>query len=770
MGIFGTSNPSGQAPFVRVPPFVVRTSRVTPNEDPTQDPTWGDFKNEPRLAVGPIRRGSTAGDRSGAELRLVTGPPFGPQIDVENAAEVLKVGDRVVIGLPDRGKPGGVLWLFGGYCTKVRTTIGNREQCSFSLSGPEWVWGGPSAGAGAHWVIDGQVRRGPAGDAAYLADVDTLTPAAQLVRCTDLPAVFNPDGRGNATVTNIVLSELDEEPERKARVWEEPDRRATGEEISAKWTMRQAVNFLCQYWNDPEASGIAVPDFDELSEVIPEGRIIRDVNVDGLGLWAALAKVIGPEFGFYVTTAPLTVAGDAWAGFRLKFFARSVGEEADLWVNPRGTSLYKARASVTRCDWGRDVGKVVNRVGVQGSQTRFIKLLYYGGLTPGLTNVQGKAALQHGWKKSEGDLSTFAGTGYGGGQAVDINTIESKDADTQKLWRDRYTTRGREFAAYGHVFRLFVWNEAAEWFGGEGDERPAYGPAGTVVDWTVPELEDIADDPDHPGQYCRRRRPLLDTLYPGSKVDGYSRVPPSLYMTVTANSYAAEPMPSGPWVRVNNWEKDPDRAAIRLKHEDLAEWFPLEKCEELDDQLRYLSFATLLHLGRLRMMLECSVQIDQALERAAERTAESGSPLVREVVTRKAQDFLKTFVYPDVLTNPTSLTPAEIDHGADALAMAEHQRAAGQDAQIHSSISVAADAGEEHIGRIVRVIKGRNIDLSSAGARGAQIVAMTLDVQGMRWELLTESAAMESRRAANAGRFSRRRKRRGRFRTPGVES
>ncbi|HLL90337.1 MAG TPA: hypothetical protein VK324_13640, partial [Tepidisphaeraceae bacterium] len=743
MAWFGSSG--GGVLSIDVGRFVVHVSRATAAAGGADgDPTYGAWTDEPRLVVHEVFYGSSVAGPSYAKLAAATGRPISAQVDVEDSPMLL-MGDRVAIGI-DEGSS--VNWLFGGYLTGAQLGIDpNEESLVYRCTGPEWLWGaGAGTRGGAHRPVYGQWRRKASADDAWAADTSSVTPRAELLLCPDLPAVFNPGNRKNMTKADVVLSASG--PAVNGRVWETPDRKLAGADQAEAWHKFAAFKTIVQLYNDPAATGISVSasDWSAVQATVGLTKVLRDVDVDTLPPWAALQRVLGAEYGFYVTPRPSGVTGNAFGGFRLKVFSRSQdidGTQADLRLAVRGTGVADAPASVVRLAAFKDVAKTVTAVTVLGRGYRGVKLKYNGSSTPSLGADAKKVALQHGWSKAEGDLATFATSA-----AVTQAKIDEKPQATRDQWRDRHTVGGKEFARFAHVFRLFTWNEAGE-LGGQG---PTYVTAGTVAAWYAPDLTGICDaqglagDPAAAaGSYVRRRRRPGDTQYYEAAIDGWRRVPPTLFIGAQPAAAATEPA-AADYVRVptSHYRVDPERCAVWIAHPDLAAWQPFvdrplaAEPSTADDR----TFATLLHNGKLRLVLECSVEADGGVVQAAKRVAEAGSPHVRHVVVRAGPGFVASAQHDDGQATPTGAVPAPLGQGPDALKLAEQMRTAGQDEQVHASALVEAVWPEQAIGKMVKSIAGRNVQLTATSGRGAQIVAARIDPASMKWEYLTESAAM----------------------------
>jgi hypothetical protein len=727
MAIFG--NDLSTNPYaVDVPPFRVFVAALI---TPGANPTWGEFEEEPRLKVIEMFRGSSIAGQSYATVQFVPAPPDGDGdiLDVEDAGTVLLPGMRVRICVGDDDTP---RCIWAGYAVRVSLSIAEgQENATWRLAGPEWLWGAEGNNTGASLVFDGQGRRLPAADDAYQSDTTTITDFEAWEVFTDLPPVFNPDGRKNMALGQSKLT-AGSDP-LLGHVFEEPDRQVIGADVAGFWTIREALKYLTSF--GVTATGIAAPDLD--TSAIPADAVVESVNVDGLSLWEALKAVCGPQYAFIVDTRPAD--GQDFAGFKLTFFSRSesLGADAILWLDERFTNAVDATACITRLDATKDTTKIVNDVTVYGTRLRHVVLRYHGFQTVGLATAKKPLCLQHGWTKADGNLEDFAGVD----NAIDAAALDATGIDT---WQENYVTTGSNFAANRHVFRLFVWNESREWrnlASPTADEQPHYTglSAATSQSWYMPDLAGLLGS-----SYPIRRRPFRDTLYPDGSPDSYRRLRPTVFIAYNKADTPNSTESLSPWLRLptNTYQIDPDRGALWITREDLATWYPFIDLAA-DEILDAYTFATHLLQGRLRIAVECCVEADDNQLGHAGYDGSGGIPLARLTTARAPANFLKADTYNDgqgfIIT---SLSPEPIDDSARAADFARQARDRARDAQFHASILVTADWPEQAIGKFIRTIGGRGIPMDTGTGRGAQIVAMVMDPETMNWELLTESAAL----------------------------
>lgn len=725
--------------------LVAKINRAIGNVLPVYD-TWIPLDD---IHVLDLFCGSSIVGHSTAKLALSTGLP-GVQIDVEKADLILGFGDRVAIGL-DRGDGKKVDWQFCGYVVSRQLTIDDKaERATWKLAGPEFWWGDNSAPNGTGLVVRGQFHRINNADDAWSLAPATVTKYDEWITFTDDPAIFNPDGKKNMTSDDVVLSPDKIKPPVKGRIWEAPDRRLRGAHDAQSWDIFNAAKMLYQTYGQLDFAGIVVADWKKVPMAITDA--MREVTVEGVGMYEALKRVLGNKFAYYVDPRPtrpdgkpVDIKGRNWGPFQLHFFRRTDGAPANLYLNARGTPMSKAKASVTRVEVASDISKSPNRVIVNGSYVRAIKLIYWGAGTPGIVaanNPLAQTMLQHAWGVNDAKIEDY---GKAGDWVIDPMYSGITKAKRDE-WLKRYHTKGQDFLKYWQVFRRFLWNEASEL---DTTKKAKY--RATELFFQIPFLDGIADTPEMPSVWYRRPRKMMDTLYlrnPNSS--SWDKHAPTLWMSAatTFNSNSDE------WATLR-WRKisgehfsfDEDRCAVTFIVDDLAEWRPFDKQDSLesDDTQQWpddpRTFASLLHEGVLRFCIECSVPVDFGMTCYANPTKSAGAPFPREIWIPAEKNFINTLTFPDMLVAPSGLTITPLDLRAKAQEQADLTRDAAQDEAIHASIMTAGDWDRQIIGSRIQKLQGRDIDLAGRSG-GAQIVAVRLDTSTFKYEYLTESLAL----------------------------
>lgn len=748
---------------VSFPPVVVYVSRcIGAAPDANSSPKFSSFKLETRLNVLDIFMGSNLGGQSYAKLAIASGQPNGPQVDPENADVVLSCGDRIAIGFQNGN---GVRWRFAGYVVTAALLIEDKsEQMTYKVIGPEWPLGDPSA-QGAYSLVFGQVRRGSIVDDSWSKDISRETVFEDLDILVDERCIFNPDGRGNMSSVDAVLTPNGVAMV-KGRIFDEPDRKINSVVVTGLWNVLQATKILTTFYNNPKVTNIIGPrkwetlPFTEDDPMRPSDPSTNEVDCNGLPLWQALTKVLAPRFGFYIDPTPSGINGTDWGNFQINFFGRSQGTNsntpnASLSLNPRGTPMSQADPCIVRIESARDTSKICNNVTTIGKSVAHIRLVYWGAVQ--LTDKQKVTALQPLWDNNADKLADYGSIDDQGNKVVNSATVE-KTTDARTKWLTQYVATGQTHGNHENAFRKFGWNEAGEY---DGLLSP-YGPTITVPVFRPEIYEVVYDLLSKTKGFFRRRRPMMDAAFmPVNAVDDWQKQPATLYMAI-ASSATDSNFKSWKWKEISRWqyELDPYRAAIRFTADNLVDWKPFAK-DDKDDQPTpdqktpqdERNYATLLYSGVLRMCLEGTVEMDTPLTSTSAPDQFSGTPYYRNIFVNGGSTFLKTFVYDDDLSSPmkdgagNARVPLSIDRTAECDAYTERLRDTGEQQSVHASITVEGDWPLQVIGSVITEISGRKIRMTSspAGGRGAQIVAVRLDIQNGVWEYLTESAALALR-------------------------
>lgn len=729
---------------IDVPPFVVYVSKVT--ESAKDQPKYGNWFFENRLRCVDIFGGSSIAGQSYAKIQLITGEDGtgNKTVDIEESSTILWHGDRVAIGL--QRTPKQIDWKFCGYCLSANMSIDiEAERRIYKIVGPEWIWGGSNTGAGTIKTVAGQAHRLYAADDAWQKKPATVSKFADWEIFSNEKAVFNIGGKANCARDDVILtSPQSKMAQVKGKIWESPNRRIKSVDVATVWDMRNACKTIVTVFGELVFSGIEAPEWTEVPMLLADK--MRETNVEGVGVWEALKRICGAKYFFMVEPFPTdkdgeatTVSGKSWGPFKLKFFDRTKGTEANLVLNRKGTQMSQAQASVKRLESVRDISGTVNKVVVRGTFIRSLRLYYFGGATPGMPMKNRKIAFQNGWGTNDEDIADYAV-----GAAKEVTPIYHPDAGSRTRWLTRYVTSGAQFPQYWNVFRRFTWNEA-----GEEDTLRSAKYAGFNLNYYAPDLDDIADNPDKPKKWYRHRRKPIDTFYLRSpQVNSWEKHPPTLYMAAATSKDDAN-VGNWKWHRISesHFKLDSDRASFTITVEDIGEWKPFYKHDSEEggaqawpDDER--SFGTLLASGVLRMCLECSIVCDGSLEGTAERKAGTASPFVREIVIPAADNFIVCTAYSDGFNSPSGQASLVLDQRADAVQYAKTTQSSSDDEQIHASVITSGDWAFQSIGSLISTIKGRNINLKSAGGHGAQIVAYRIDPTSLHYEYLTETVAL----------------------------
>lgn len=731
---------------VIVPKTVALIAKVQRSGNPKKPATYSTWKPLDDVKILDIFCGSSVVGHSTAKITIVKGNPTG-MVDVETTLKTVAFGDRIALGLQTGSADPS--WQFCGYVVSSQIMIDDKtERLAWKLAGPEWWLGDGGSGNGSGQVIRGQFRRKSAADDAWRKKPSVVTKYEDWELFSDEKAVFNPGGRRNMTRDDVYLTPKNYPPEVKGKIWEMEDRRIGDADVAVLWDMRHAAQTIFSNYADSEFSGIPSPDWSTVP--MTNQDTMRETDVTGVGCYEAMRRILGSKFGFYVDPRPAKqdgkpakVSGKTWGPFQIHFFRRSDGPTANLYLNARGTSMRNAKASVTRIEVASDISKSPNRIQVNGAYVRQLKLVYWGGRTPILSTPLKKTALQHGWNITDGLLSDFAKPGSWVIDALFAGVAAGK----REEWLKKYHTKGPDFLKHWATFRLFMWNEANEL---DPNQKGKYRDQ--TLYWYAPNLKDIADIPAKPDVWYRRRRKMGDTIFlRNPKLSQWERHAPTLWLTVAPTATSTE-WAALKWRRMSesHFRFDAERCAVTFTADDLAEWRPLDKLDspEADPAKSWpddpRTFASMLHEGVLRFAVECSVPVDNGSTCIAEPGATAGAPFAREVWIDATHTFVSTLPYTGdgLAVTPSGLTTSPLDARADIQRQADLTRDSAQDEAIHASISTAGDWARQTIGSRIAQTQGRKIDLAGRNGIGAQIVAVRLDVQSYKYELLTESLAL----------------------------
>ncbi|MEI7835259.1 MAG: hypothetical protein WCK05_02475 [Planctomycetota bacterium] len=436
---------------------------------------------------------------------------------------------------------------------------------------------------------------------------------------TNLPAIFNPSGRPNASADTPLwrLSETTSAGTAgECKVFEDPGRIVcVGGATRLKathWTAWTALRSVVEYWDNGQTISLEGTNWpairtllcDQYGQECP----IESVNVTGMDLLEAMQAILGPlGLGFAI---------EPWCceGNRHRLLVFSLHEAAAIKRPPMASiaaaggvssdSPEGRRAQVQRLHFVREYRDVRNDVLVVGDQIRRRAVLEFH------SYVEGRD-LHPAWDADEAgnDLSSYAASNCIGGRGYGDWANDQVKASFQSRfgrWPDE-TNR--------HVFRTFVWNEDGAWSHVVADE------AGLP---RIPDLEDYGLD----GQAVRRARPVGPSLEYADAAGGHGRTGAHVEIAIDGDDGSWLRLP-GDAVRIL-----PDRAGLSIVAGPLETWCPFAAAGgSLADDYGRHTYLTLLHNTlrgagtKLRLRLVGSVACDECVTGLAARDDQSPWPL-----------------------------------------------------------------------------------------------------------------------------------------------
>jgi hypothetical protein len=275
------------------------------------------------------------------------------------------------------------------------------------------------------------------------------------------PAILNPDGRGNMSVTGYEPGETE-----VCRLFSPPFYR----DASARWTTKRFLAYLF-YWAQQDSALIAALAFPDLS-ALGESDLIqepRDWAAEGRSWWEAIGAILEAE------------------GWRCRLGTSGTGTSPQavlsLWRigsgTPRTLVLGAAGGNVTAADNAQqghlnfDASGLVTTPQVAG----------------GPLIVEGTFRLYPGWTKADLDYSAVA---------EDDDVPEENDGLWTKTYYKRYVAHERavDFLLYSQVGRRWVLNEGGDFSLAAYGSPPTFNP----------------DTQIGQGVWCMRTRPFSKPL------------------------------------------------------------------------------------------------------------------------------------------------------------------------------------------------------------------------------------------------------------------
>ncbi|MFW6145744.1 MAG: hypothetical protein ACOC7R_00255 [Planctomycetota bacterium] len=716
-----------RGPRVSPPRMRVLWRPVVATENGT--PGWGEARYCPTIAPGRLRWGANGALTTlTLDCRLGRGPRQDQRYGAEREDAWPATGDRIEL-VDDAGEP--ARW-FSGHVGQTSVLIqagSDAERRDLVAYGPELRLRGTA--------VHGQWCKTPDADAQHrdgtLTDDDAVRantfPA-------DLPAVFNLDGRPNASTGPGWTLHGDLGPaDHAGRVFEPVDRCVRDAEGAAAvdvehWTAATALRSLIEYVDGYDVISPAT-DWASIDAALGD-VVLGEVVVEGLSLLEAIGRILLPVgFGFCLEPWPDAYSyGDGRRRHVLHVFARhgreALGRPPALADGPVGADTAAGRAAgVQRLAFLRDSHNVCNDVQVIGSLERVQVCLSFGP-DPAARD------LHPAWDTAAHDLADWAIGGVIPEMDVLAQAIGTvPDAAT---FLRRYSRGGAENLAYFDVFRTFVWNEDG-----------AYRPLVTAE----PDLSGVLGT----DAYVRRPRPLGPTLLRATAGTGSGVLPAYVELGVVGDDDA--------WILLPEAQVLPDRAGVTLNVARLDTCYPYAGADPVlrgryGGRLGKFSLATLLCNAlrddagsgdyALRLRLIGTIEADTAVVGRSAYHLDSTWPLRATRIDYRGDRFAVGRIAEG--GNPSGREAITRDDTADADACAERLRDAGADAMGHGSIMLRTLTRSVRPGMAWPRTAGRAVDLTVGGAgtpRAAEVVRVvwTFADGAGKTELILDSPLLE---------------------------
>ena len=708
-------------------------AKDNPGDQEYVKPAWGKPTVEPFWYPLSLRWGSN-GQMSTLQIKVVLGQGAGKSRQ-RAEDDRCNPGDHIELmqmaagaGPKDRFEK---LWFSGhiGQEAMLIQAHPDVESVTLTAYGPELLL--------SHKVITGmwvaKASQGVAAMQGTLAAAAAIRANAWEAR---LPAIMNPNGRGNSSeevwrLTSYTMEPLGYEAtsaNNKCRVFSSPDATACNS-VSEKWTAYTALRSVVEWVDDYDIISYPRTNWKAIAQLLGSTPV-RDVNLTGKNLLQAMNAILVPVgFGF---------ALEPWMGkwgshrlvvFRLRDPANfaNVNMAPILGGNVDITSAAGRRAMVQRVDYLRDNHAVKNHIIVQGAPkiTERSLVFDYNSAT---------TDLQPYWDTSTYDLDDYDKSNIigGGNWASAAKRLE---------WMQRYKLTGTEYLTYKHVFRSFAWNED----GGLSDiiqsapNTPILPREAIRDDYTG--RSDVTTDQDE--YFFFRPRPAGPRVkYADSITISTSGAlePPLVELGIAGDDDS--------WVKVPPaaYSLSRHRCLIHFKVQELDKWFPWQTEENksgadtLHKLYQKLNFATALHnsiraygADELTIRLTAGFEMDDSVRYEQARQLDSSWPFDARALVYMP----RRFKYRDVEGSiSASSEPATIDDGAGDGALdlyGQRIRDALEDAVGHGSVVLRGLHRAYYPGQGLRKLSGRNIDLSLPGRRQNKAASIAPVIVGVTW-------------------------------------
>lgn len=478
---------------------------------------------------------------------------------------------------------------------------------------------GPEARLSRTTVGGAWYKTAAADDQALAGTLSTDQAVRGATFATNLPAVFNPSGRPNASGDEILwrLSDAGSATATgECKVFEDPGRlvRVDGQVRlkATHWTAWTALRSVVEYWDNGQTISLEGTNWQAIRSLLCDqyGQEcpIESVNISGMDLLEAMRAILEPlGLGFAI---------EPWCyqGNRHRLLVFSLHQATAIKRPPMAStttvggvssaSSEGRRAQVQRLHFVREYRDVRNEVLVVGDQIRRRVVLEFH------SDAQGRD-LHPAWDVEEAGngLAGYANSDCLGGQGYGDWADEQARASFQSRfgrWPDQ---------ANRHVFRTFVWNEDGAWSHVvlDADGRPM-----------IPDLGDYGLD----SQVVRRARPVGPSLEYADAAGGQGRTGAHVEIAIDGDDESWIRLP-GDIVRIL-----PDRAGLTIVAAPIDTWCPFAAAGgSLADDYGRHTYLTLLHNTlrgygtQLRLRLVGSIACDECVTGLAARNDQSPWPL-----------------------------------------------------------------------------------------------------------------------------------------------
>jgi hypothetical protein len=527
------------------------------------------------------------------------------------------------------------------------------------------------------------------------------------VFATDLPVIFNPGGRPNASPLPWRLSQQSNTP--AARVFVGAGRGRIEQAAPAEhWTAYTAIRSVIE-WIDGYRIIAPKTDWARIEDLAGETPL-EEVDVDGLDLLSALEAILG-SVGLGFALEPWAIDGR----HRLVVYAH--GQEG---MRPRladgSLRMSHPNARLTQVQGihlSRDCSRIRNDISVLGDQKRVQVELTF-------TCDAASRSLHPAWDRYEPYIA-----GYVNGITGNIAPRTWPVADME-TWLKRYHAQGAQAADFPDSLRSFVWNEDLA----HADMSFVEAPDPAAVS------EQLVDQQ---GFWATRPRPLEGTFEQDGPAD--RRRCARAVLSIDGCPGAAIQVPAHIW---------PDRCGMTLRIDRFFDVDPLGAWREYKpfadlpsgsylvdgvdrgEDIRRISYLdlianTLLQSSGLRMKLSLigSIEADVAVGGRASWTPGGPWPWPRQKQIRLPH----RFAWRSLAGDPGETTYDLVDDSPEAKLLADRLARASSATAVSTSMTLRYLTRSWRIGDGIASTQGRVIDLRVPTSDGPVCQSVT----GVEW-------------------------------------